>query len=143
MTIDIHSDLRRSNIAAFQAMLRHLGRKEFALCADYLAPDMVSDWPYLPAPDCPERLATSADLLEFIQAGTDDFEPFDYQISQIHELTDPNKLIVEYFSQTRYRPQDRFYSNKYLGIFHFADGRITYWREYVNPEVIRQAMAAD
>lgn len=142
MTNDIDA-LRRKNIDIFLTMLRHLGRKEFDLCAGYLAPDMVSDWPYIPAPGCPERLTTRADLLEFIRAGTSEFDPFDYQISQIHELVDPNKLIVEYYSQTRYRPRDRFYSNKYLGVFHFKNGLITYWREYVNPEVIRQAMIVD
>lgn len=143
MTNDTDDALRRKNTDIFLTMLRHLGRKEFEQCERYLAPDLISDWPYIPAPGCPDRLDTSKALMDFIRAGTNDFDPFDYQINRIYELSDPNTLIVEYYSQTRYHPKNRPYSNKYLGIFNFKDGLITFWREYVNPETIRQAMVLD
>lgn len=131
------------NIEIFTAMLRHLGRKEFEQCKRYLAPDLYSDWPYQPAPGTPTELKGRDALMDYIEKGTADFEPFNYGIDRIYELADPDQLIVEYHSSTHYRPANRPYGNRYLGIFHFRDGLITYWREYVNPEVIRQAMLED
>jgi len=131
------------NVENFTAMLRHLGRKEFEACKRYLSPNLYADWPYEPAPGAPRELTGRDALIGFIENGTADFEPFNYSIDRIYELADPDTLIVEYHSSTRYRPADRPYSNRYLGIFHFQDGLISYWREYVNPELIRQAMLED
>ncbi|HQR03065.1 MAG: nuclear transport factor 2 family protein [Proteobacteria bacterium] len=140
MSIETSAERRQKNIETFRTMLHHLGRKEFDLCKQYLTPDLVSDWPYPPVPDFPEQLETSTELMRVIREGSAEFDPFDYQITQIYELVDPDKLVVEYYSRSNYRPKNRTYSNKYLGIFHFREGKVSYWREYVNPETIRQAM---
>ncbi len=128
------------NERVFRTMLQHLGRKEFDACARYLAPDLHADWPYQPIPEAPLELHGAKALLDFIVAGTADFAPFNYRVDQVHELADPTRLIVEYASNTRYLPNGREYANRYLGIFHFRDGQITYWREYLNPEIIRRTM---
>ncbi len=131
------------NERVFRTMLEHLGRKEFDACERCLAPDLYADWPYQPAPGTPIELHGARALMEYIAAGTADFDPYSYQVDQVYRLADPDTLIAEYGSFTRYRPTGREYANRYLGIFRFRDGLITYWREYVNPEIIRRAMQQD
>lgn len=128
------------NERIFRTMLAHLGRKEFADCEGFLAPDLYADWPYRPAPGTPTELHGARALMDYIAAGTAEFEPFNYHIDRVYELADPDILIAEYGSSTRYLPTGRDYANRYLGIFHFRNGLITYWREYVNPETVRLAM---
>lgn len=132
---------RQHNISVFTTMLGHLGRQEYEACGRYLAPDIYADWPYIPAPGCPDHIVGREPLLAFFKGGMSDFDPYAYQITQIHPLVDPNQLIAEYFSDSRFHPNGRRYSNKYCAILRFEGGLVTYWREYVNPETIRLVMA--
>ena len=51
-------------------------------------------------------------------------------------------MIAEYTSHSVVRATGRPYSNRYVGIFHFAaDGQLARWREYLNPEVIARTLA--
>lgn len=133
-------ELRQHNIKLFETMLGHLGRKEFDDVARYLTDDVYCDWPFLPIPDMPEVMIGSQKILEFFREGMKDFSGYNYRITAIYEMKDPSQLIAEYYSDSVYYPTNRPYSNRYLGIFRFADDRITFWREYINPETIRQAM---
>jgi uncharacterized protein len=132
--------LRQRNIDIFKAMLGRLGEQQYVQCGQYLAEDIYADWPYIPAPGCPENIIGRKPLLAFFKAGMDGFEPYRYRIIAIHELLDANKLIAEYSSHSKFLSNARPYSNRYCSMVHFNAGLITYWREYVNPEIIRQAM---
>jgi ketosteroid isomerase-like protein len=131
---------RARNTEIFRTMLGHLGRQEYAQCGQYLTEDVYADWPYIPAPGCPDHIVGRAPLLAFFQGGMDGFEPYSYRISAIHEMLNPDHLIAEYSSHSRFRDNGRPYSNRYCAIVHFKDDLIAYWREYVNPETIRIAM---
>jgi len=131
---------RQRNIEIFKTMLGHLGLQEYEACGRYLAEDVYADWPYIPAPGCPEKIIGRQPLLDFFQGGMSGFEPYRYRIIEIYEQLDPNKLIAEYSSHSRFLQKDRSYSNRYCAVMHFKDGLITFWREYVNPETIRLAM---
>ena len=69
-----------------------------------------------------------------------DFAPYSYRIIDIYELADPTRLIAEYTSHSVYFPRNTPYSNRYISIFDFKDGRITRWREYVNPQIVIEAL---
>jgi len=136
-------NLREANKAAFTAMLEHLGRKEFDAFEQCLAPDIFQDWPYLPIPNMPSNITGRKQLREFIEAGSAQFDPYAYRIHQFYDLTDPAMLIVEYTSHTIYHPTGQPYSNAYLGIVRFDNGKITWWREYLNPLIIKESMLGD
>jgi len=138
--IDVQAECQR-NISVFTTMLGHLGRQEYADCGRYLADDIYADWPYMPAPGCPDHIVGREPLLEFFEGGMSAFDPYAYRITQIHEMADPKQLIAEYFSNSRFHPNGRPYSNRYCAILRFENGLVTYWREYVNPETIRLVMA--
>jgi hypothetical protein len=52
---DEHEE-RQHNIEIFKTMLGHLGEQEYEQCGRYLAADIYADWPYIPAPGCPESI---------------------------------------------------------------------------------------
>ncbi len=71
------------------------------------------------------------------------FSRFSLAITAVHELLDPDALIVEYESDGQVRATGKPYRNRYLGIFRFRDGRICAWREFHNPEITARAMQPD
>jgi|ERR1700732_4572324 uncharacterized protein len=69
------------------------------------------------------------------------FKKFDITITDIYDLVDPNMLVARYQGDAVGRDKTVAYQNEYIGIFRFVDGKITYWREYNNPEVAHAAVA--
>lgn len=134
---------RAQNKEIFTRMLGHLGRKEFDQFEEYLDDNVFQDWPYKPIPTMADSLTGRANLRNFIEKGTGDFDPYDYRISQFYDMADPDSLIIEYCSNTVYLPTMAPYANQYLSIMKFAGGKITYWREYVNPLIIKEALMDD
>lgn len=134
---------RERNRAAFSKMLGHLGRKEFDQFEACLADDVYQDWPYRPIPSMAESLVGRRALRDFLERATSDFDPYNYTISRFYDMADPDSLIVEYSSKTVYLPRAVPYANQYLSILRFVDGKIVYWREYVNPLIISEALLED
>jgi uncharacterized protein len=69
------------------------------------------------------------------------FKKFEITITDIYDLADPNMLVARYQSDAEGRDKPVVYQNEYIGIFGFDDGKITFWREYNNPEVAHAAVA--
>lgn len=138
------AQLRQNNIDVFQTMLGHLGRRDYENCGKYLAEDIYADWPYRPMPSIPDKVLGRDQLIAYFRGevagssngGLDDFTPLSYEIDAIHELLDANALIAEYQSHATHVPSNKPYNNRYISLLKFSDGKVTYWREYVNPAVI-------
>jgi hypothetical protein len=71
----------------------------------------------------PDRAAGSRRLREALEVSFESFAPYAYRIVELHSLEDPDRLIAEYTSHSHYLPRDLPYSNRYVGIFDFRDGR--------------------
>jgi ketosteroid isomerase-like protein len=69
------------------------------------------------------------------------FKKFEITITHIYDLLDPNMLIARYQSDAEGREKPVSYQNEYIGIFGFLDGKLTFWREYANPEASHAAIA--
>ena len=124
-------------------ILRRLGEADFEGTAELLAADFVQEYPYLPIPEAPARIVGVTDFLDFVRPGMSAFEPYRYRVIAIYELVDASTVIAEYTSHSVVRATGRPYSNRYVGIFQFAaDGQLARWREYLNPQVIAQTLAA-
>ena len=143
MTSTADAELRQANKALFLKLLGHLGRKEFDAFSECLATDLVQEWPYLPLASMPHVLHGREALLEVVQRGMADFDPYRYEIDAVHEMVDPNTLIAEYRSNSVYRPRSLPYANRYISVLRFRDGKLAHWVEYVNPLVIKEAMLDD
>lgn len=60
---------------------------------------------------------------------------------RIHELVDPDRLVVEYTSECRSVHGDVPYENRYISIFEFADGQVIRWLEFTSPLKWQEAKA--
>ena len=69
------------------------------------------------------------------------FKKFEITITDVYDLVDPDTLIARYQSDAEGRDKPVAYQNEYIGIFRFIDGKITYWREYANPDASHAAIA--
>ena len=132
---------RAANRALLHEMLRRLGTQEWAPACALLSEDVVCDWPYRPLESMPGELRGRETMRAFFQDGMSGFEPYRYQVTEVYELLDPDRLIAEYHSSSRLLASGAPYQNFYLGIFRFRDGEICRWREYINPQIVAAAMA--
>lgn len=121
-------------------MLSALGKKDYDTFEDCLAEDLLCEWPYAVMEGFPSELRSARRLREALEVSFTSFTPYDYEILEMHDLADPNGLIAEYRSRSRYLPRDVPYSNRYLGIVQFAGGKIARWREYLNPVILLEAL---
>lgn len=133
---------RERNKATLKAMLQACGVKDFDKGMSYLTEDVYCDWPYLPIPDMPDTMVGRDTLHKFFVEGQADFAGLSYEIQNIFDMLDPDLLIAEYDSHSRHLESGIPYNNKYLGIFRFRDGQISYWREYIDPLTIKAVFDA-
>jgi ketosteroid isomerase-like protein len=135
MTAPINRDV-------FIRMLNALGSKDFETFENCLDPELLCEWPYRVMDGFPAELRGARRLREALEVSFAQFAPYAYRIIEIHSLEDPDRLIAEYTSHSRYLPNDKPYSNRYVGIFGFRDGRISTWREYVNPLIVLETLGS-
>lgn len=69
------------------------------------------------------------------------FDPFRIDITEIYLGEDDDVLVAEYRSEAKVKHNGRDYLNRYVGIFRFRDGQITFWREYHNAEEATRALS--
>lgn len=131
-----------ANRALFETMLGALGRKEFDRFEACLADDILLEWPYPVMDGFPVEQRGARWLRTALEASFVDFAPYAYRIEAIHDLADADRLIAEYSSHSRYLPTGEPYANRYISVVDFAGGRITRWREYVNPQIVARVVGA-
>jgi uncharacterized protein len=66
---------------------------------------------------------------------------FRLEIIEVHECTDPDKLILEYVSQGRVESSGKEYANRYISVYWFRDGAICKVREFYDALISSQVMA--
>jgi ketosteroid isomerase-like protein len=120
-------------------LLRRISAQEFERAVELVTEQFRFELPYR-SPDVPEPLAGRAPFLATMKQSLGAFAPMAMEIQGIYELTDPDQLIAEYTSNTRYLPTGRPYRNQYVGFFRFQGERIAFWREYHSPDILAEAM---
>ncbi|HLG89059.1 MAG TPA: nuclear transport factor 2 family protein [Alphaproteobacteria bacterium] len=131
-----HADRRR----IFGEAVTAFGRKEFDRFERYFIADAVFEWPYLPVESWPHTMVGTRAFRESSEKGMADFDPYNHKVTRFYDQVEADLLIAEYVSDTIYRPNGKRYSNQYLGIVRFAGGKIGYWKEYINPVVVKDVM---
>lgn len=125
--------------AVFTDLITAYGTKDFDRFAGHVHPDAEFDWPYLPLAEFPDRLVGRDAFIAMSRAGMADCDGYHHQVDRFYDMADPDMMLVEYHSGTVLRSSGRHYANKYLGILRFAQDRVIFWREYVNPLPIIEA----
>lgn len=68
------------------------------------------------------------------------FKQFGLEITKVHDMLNPDEVILEYRSEGEVAHTGKPYLNRYIGYFRFNKGLICEWREFHNPDVVSEAM---
>lgn len=138
------ADKRRTEIRGlFSRLIAAYGEKDFDSFASFLTEDTLFDWPYLPLKEFPSSMRGAKAFIDMSRAGMEDCDGYHHVVDQFYDQSDPDTLIVEYHSQTTLKSTGQPYGNKYLGILRFDGGKVSFWREYLNPLPIIEAFGRD
>jgi len=134
-------DARRLELRGiFNRLVTALGAKDFDTVEALLTADVVCEWPYLPMTGMAPVMHGNRTFREFCEQGMAQFDPYRHKITAYYDLIEPDALIAEYFSDTVFHPTGARYSNHYLGIARFRGDKVCFWKEYINPLTIKDAM---
>jgi len=127
----------QTNLEILQSVFDSMGDAD-AVVAHY-TDDYVLELPYASV-DGPDRTEGKAVVRERLVQAFKIFR-FTLHITEAHPCADPDLLIAEYTSEGEVIPTGRRYSNRYIGLWRFRDGKVCFTREYLNPEMARAALA--
>jgi ketosteroid isomerase-like protein len=106
------------------------------------AEDGYVEWPYRPA-GVPGRVEGREQLREFLTAQAKGLVRFDeYLNTVIHETTDPEVVIVEYDVHGTVIPTGAPLRQTIIAVIRIRDGLIVSYRDYPNPLVLAETLAA-
>jgi uncharacterized protein len=91
--------------------------------------DFVLELPYA---DPPVRLEGKEVVRGYLQQAFEVYR-FSLTITHVHEMLDPDQLVLEYTSSGSNLSTGEPYANVYIGVYGFRDGLIAAVREYYNP----------
>lgn len=134
-------DPRRLELRSiFENLVVALGRKDFDTVEALMTEDVVCEWPYRPIKDMDEVMIGNRKFREFCEQGMATCDPYRHKITQFYDLVEPEAIIAEYYSDTIFHPTGARYSNRYLGLARFRGNRVCYWKEYINPMIVKEVM---
>jgi uncharacterized protein len=107
--------------------------------ARYLAPDVVMELPYAPAP-LPRRYDGLSEVLGFQRLTAGLFARLAIDIERIHVTEEGRVVVAEYRSDGVVAASGRNYRNRYVTVFELdPGGRVRRWREFYDPAVVQEA----
>ena len=113
--------------------------------ADVVAENIVFEMPFaLPGlPDRVEGKGTVVDFLErFLGKEHGVFTGWDLHNIRIYSSGDPDLFFAELDGQGVVAKSGYQYRQKYIILARVSDGRISHWREYLNPLPLQEAIAS-
>ncbi len=94
-----------------------------------------------PAGGKPVRCVGKAEISGLIGPMDAAFRDFEFTEPTIFATDDPALYMVRTTSEAVVASTGRTYLQDYLWLFWFRDGRIAYWRAYLNPLEVQKAFA--
>jgi uncharacterized protein len=124
-----------TNAEVLRRVFDALGAADVDALADLYCEDHVLELPYA-KPD-PVRVAGRAAVQDYLRRAFTVFR-FELTLTAVHELADGD-LVAEYTSAGTVVPTGRPYTNSYVGLWRFRDGRVRLTREWYDPLVSAEA----
>jgi ketosteroid isomerase-like protein len=104
---------------------------DFEGMRECLAPDIVLEWPYR-GPGVPDAINGRDNVLVALGVTQQLFSSFAFSPTAFYPSPERQILVVEATSAGELRTGGS-YSNRYVLVFAFNEGRIALWREYLDP----------
>jgi len=126
-------EIVREAMAAF-------GRRDLARMLSYLDDEVVVEMPY----EARHGLAVldKTGFRETLENVLALYERFEIEFERCFALRDVDGVVAEYRSDGVLAGSGVSYRNRYCGVFLCANDKVVHWREYDNPLVVDEAMAA-
>jgi len=113
--------------------------------ADALAENIVFEMPFA-LPGLPDRVEGKGIVVEFLEKflGKERgmFTGWDLHNIRIYPGADPDLVFAELDGQGVVAQSGYQYRQKYIILFRVSDGRISRWREYLDPIPLQEALAS-
>jgi ketosteroid isomerase-like protein len=121
-------------------VMRAVGARDLDRMFSFLADDAVVEMPF----EARHGLARldKAGFRQTMEVVLSMYDRFEIEFDRVYALGDVSGVVAEYRSDATLAGSGVPYRNQYCGLFVFRDGMISAWREYDNPLVIDEAMAA-
>jgi uncharacterized protein len=127
---------------AVERTLRASREQDTETFVSLFAPDGYVEWPYRPA-GIPGRVQGRDQLREFLTGQANGLVRFDeYRNTVIHETTDPEVVIVEYEAHGTVLATGAPLHQTIIAVLRIRDGLVASYRDYLNPLVLAETLAA-
>ena len=130
MTSDSALDPQQQrNLAVIERVFAAVGAGDADAQVDNYTDDVVLEFPFTDPPTIVEGRDAVHERL------TNAFKVFRFTLTTTAVLptSDPDTIVVEFTGSGTYLPNDAPYSNRYIAVFGFRDGRVCRQREYFDP----------
>ncbi|MCX2728779.1 nuclear transport factor 2 family protein [Saccharopolyspora sp. NFXS83] len=111
--------------------------KDMAGAIDLFAPDIVFEAPF--AAGTPARVDGRDGMREYLDGYPDRVDITGFPAYELHETTDPEKVIAEFTAHGRTVRTGEPYVMHYIAVLTVRDGLITHYRDYWSPVLAAQA----
>ena len=119
----------RANIELAARFLELLAASRMDEIADMWAEDAVLEFPFRP-PGAPERIEGKSAIATYFQGTKGYKKPESFPIKGIYPGHDPDVVFVEFEGHLVNTRTGERYSNDYIALFRFRDGKIAQFREF-------------
>jgi ketosteroid isomerase-like protein len=135
--------VRQRARAVVMDFLIGLEDKDMARVNGVWADDAVQEMPYAPA-NFPKRVEGREALIKQYAAWPADSGKARFTDGiRFHPTQDPEVVIAEFHGVSEIATTGRLYDQRYVGIFHVENGKITLFREHFDPNVFSYAFGLD
>ena len=104
-------------------------------------PDIRGEWPF-PPPGGTELCTGKAELLKMFNDSKDLIAEIKITMNRTHWAPADGLLVIEATGKAR-MTRGSPYNNSYVFMIAFKDGLVSLWREYFNPIIVQNALAAE
>ena len=125
---------------AITTVMRAFADRDLDTVFRHIADDAVVEMPYETRHGY--GMLDKAGLRRVMELLLSMYDRFDIEFERILPLTDERGVVAEYRSDAVLAGSGVPYRNRYCGVFLFTNGKISQWREYDDPTVVDDAMAA-
>jgi ketosteroid isomerase-like protein len=125
-----------SAAAVVERVLALVGSLDIDGAARLLADDLVLELPF--RADGGSRRLEGVDASRFIRSMPKLFERLPFDTVTIHGQL-PSGMVVAEYTTDGVTHAGRSYRNSYVGFFRVRAGKVIFWREYFDPNVISAA----
>ena len=119
-----------------RGLLHAVSTRDYAAQRACLADDLVMETPYAPA-ELPNRHEGPDAFVTALAASDAAFQTKVLEVDELFRLDDRDVVIAVYHTNATTKRGGTF-DQEYVGFFWLANGKVSRWREYYDPDVIRR-----